>query len=90
MARQDLEKHGVFVGFPDEHAHFQQLFGMNIELAITNNAYDMVQNTKFGRLMGRKSGLRQLYCRGPEKDINFRVQRYTFWIDSGALFGGQT
>ena len=28
---------------PDEHAHFQQLFGVNIELAVTNNADDMAQ-----------------------------------------------
>src|SRR6266446_8384680 len=43
LVRQDLEKHGLFVGLPDEHAHFQKLFGVNIELAITNNAYDMAR-----------------------------------------------
>jgi hypothetical protein len=67
LVRQDLEKHGVFVGLPDEHAHFQQLFDVNIELAITNNAYDMAKIVNSADLWVGNQGLGNCIAEGLKK-----------------------
>ena len=67
MARQDLAKHGLFVGFPDEHAHCQQLFGVNIELAITDNAYEMAKILNSADLWVGSQGLGNCIAEGLKK-----------------------
>jgi hypothetical protein len=67
LVRQDLEKHGLFVGLPDEHAHFQELFGVNVELAITKDAYDIAKIMNSASLWVGNQGLGNCIAEGLKK-----------------------
>jgi hypothetical protein len=67
LVRQDLAKHGLFVGLPDEHAYFQQLFDVNLELAITNDACDFAKLLNSADLWVGNQGLGNCIAEGLKK-----------------------
>jgi hypothetical protein len=67
LVRQNLEKHGLFVGLSDEHAHFQQLFGVNVELSITNDAHDIAKILNSADLWVGSHGLGNCIAEGLKK-----------------------